>query len=172
MSAYVNLGAPNGAPSEALARRLDDPATAEALGTLLDNAELLAVLVQGLAGFVARSDTIVEAFAGGVSELKTAAGGQAAKLPSLAEAGTIAGQLSEALPIINHVLESKMLDPATIEMLAEVSSATTQGFNKARDNDVTVTAFGAFKALREPEVQRGLGYLIEIARALGRSGNK
>ena len=154
-------------PSEALARRLDDPATAQALNALLDNADLLAVMVEGLSGFVARSETITEAIADGVNELKTVAGGQAAGLPTIEEAGKIAAQLAEALPIVTQVLESKMLEPNTIAMLGEVGAAATEGFDTAKRQDTRVTLFGALGALRDPHVQKGLGALVEIGRALG-----
>ena len=47
------LDSVNGAgPADAVRERLDDPRVAEALTTLLDHADLLAVLVSGLDGFV------------------------------------------------------------------------------------------------------------------------
>ena len=45
-------------PVDAVLDRLNDPATATAMITLLDNAELLSTLVVGLAGYLERSDAV------------------------------------------------------------------------------------------------------------------
>ena len=168
----MHIGATTETPSEALARRLDDPKVAESLGTLLDHVELLAVLVTGLAGLVARGDSIAEALAAGVGEFKQAAGDQVHKLPTPEEAGQVAAQLRQSLPIINSVLESKMVEPATIQMLAELSTATRTGYEQAKATKPQVSLFGALGALRDPEVQRGFGMLVEIGRALGQHVNQ
>ena len=61
-----------------------------------------------------------------------------------------------------------MTQPATIELLSMLSEAAVEGAETARRNHTEVKgAFGALKAMKEPEVQRGLGLLIEISRALG-----
>ena len=168
MGSLSHASVPRETPAEALAQRLDDPKVAESLNVLLDHAELLATLVQGLSGFIARSDTIVDAVAAGVGELKQAAEGQTDKLPSLSEAGAIAGQLADALPVAQRVLQSEMLNPDTIDMLAEVGAAGTEGFETARRQNTQVSLFGALGAMRDPQVQRGLGVAIEVAKALGR----
>jgi len=59
-------------PIDAVAERLNDPAVAASLVTLLDNAELLSTLVLGLSGFVERGDMIMDAVADGVNEMKAA----------------------------------------------------------------------------------------------------
>jgi uncharacterized protein YjgD (DUF1641 family) len=56
-------------PAQALAERLAEPRTAAAINTLLDHADLLALLVSGLDGLVSRGDTITDSLADGVSEL-------------------------------------------------------------------------------------------------------
>lgn len=45
-------------PVDAVLERLNDPATATAMITLLDNADLLSTLVVGLAGYMERSDAV------------------------------------------------------------------------------------------------------------------
>jgi hypothetical protein len=56
-------------PAQALAERLAEPRTAAAISTLLDHADLLALLVSGLDGLVSRGDTITDSLAYGLSEL-------------------------------------------------------------------------------------------------------
>lgn len=154
-------------PSDAVAERLDDPATAAALVTLLDHAELLSTLVVGLSGFVERGEVIMDSLADGVREYKSSrpAGPGA---PSLAELGEVARELADAGPALRQVLSSPMVRPETIQLLGAFSAAATEGAATARADGTRIGALGALRSLRDPEVQRGLGVLTEIARALGR----
>ena len=50
-----------------------------------------------------------------------------------------------------------------------LSEAATEGAAVARANDTEITGvISAAKTLRDPEVQKGLGFIIEIARSIGR----
>ena len=157
-------------PVEAVTERLNDPAVAASLVTLLDNAELLSTLVLGLSGFIERSDIIMESVAESVGEFKASGAIHRPEgAPTMAELGTIAGQLSAATPALSRLLESSVLDPETIDLLATISEAGTEGAANARANNTKVTGvFSALGSLKDPEVQRGLGFIIEIARSLGR----
>ncbi|MFN3214999.1 MAG: DUF1641 domain-containing protein [Acidimicrobiales bacterium] len=155
-------------PIDAVAERLNDPAVAASLVTLLDNAELLSTLVLGLSGMVSRSEMIIDSFADGVGDLRAAAESRPEGAPSLSDLGAVAGELAAAAPALRQVLSSPMVSPATIDLLSLVSDAAVEGAETARRNETSISAFGALKALKEPEVQRGLGLLIEISRSLGR----
>lgn len=156
-------------PIDVLAERLNDPGVAASLVTLLDNAELLSTLVLGLSGFISRSEMIVDSLAEGLNDIRTVSASRPAGLPSLEDLKTISAELLEAAPILRQVLASSMTSPATIELLSTISESAVEGAERARANQTQVKgAFGALKAMKEPEVQRGLGMLIEIARALGR----
>jgi len=155
------------APVDAVVERLNDPAVAASLVTLLDNAEFLSTLVLGLGGFVARGETIMDAVADGVQEFK-AAGGGTSELPSPAELTELASQLGAAAPAVSRVLESPMVEPETIDLLGTFSKAATAGMANAEANETKVAGIrGALKALKDPDVQRGLGVLIEVSRSLG-----
>lgn len=157
-------------PIDAVAERLNDPAVAASLVTVLDNAELLSTLVLGLSGLMERGDMIMDAVAEGVNDFKAAGGASKPDgAPSLAELGQMAGQLSTAAPALTRVTESAMVAPETIDLLAMLSEAATEGAANARANNTEVTGvFSAAKTLKDPEVQKGLGFIIEIARSLGR----
>ncbi len=156
-------------PIDAVTERLDDPAVAASLVTLLDNAELLSTLVLGLAGMMERGDMIMDAVAEGVHDFKEAGGFQRPEgAPTIAELGALAGQLSEATPLLHQVVESPMARPETIELLGLLAASATEGADAARENDTRLGAFGAYRSLRDPDVQRGVGLIIEIARSLGR----
>lgn len=159
---------PTSRPIDAVAERLDDPAVAASLVTLLDNAELLSTLVLGLSGLIARSESIMDSVAEGFHDVRAAAGARPGGAPSIAELGQVARELRDAAPALQAVLDSSMTKPETISLLSLVSDAATEGAAAAQANDTKVSAFGAVRALRDDDVQRGLGMVIEIARALGR----
>lgn len=157
-------------PVDAVAERLNDPAVAASLVTLLDNAELLSTLVLGLSGLMERGDVIMESIGEAVREVQgSGAVTPPDGAPTIAELGAIAAQLKTATPLLGQVLESPMASPETIDLLSLLSEAGTEGAANARSNDTKVTgAISAVRSLRDPDVQQGLGLLIEIARSLGR----
>lgn len=156
-------------PIDAVAERLNDPAVAASLVTLLDNAELLSTLVLGLSGFISRGEMIVDSLAEGLNDIRTVSASRPEGAPTLADLRTVTGELVEAAPALRQVLNSAMTQPATIDLLSMLSEAAVEGAETARRNRTEVKGpLGALKAMKEPEVQRGLGLLIEISRALGR----
>ncbi|MHB8294712.1 MAG: DUF1641 domain-containing protein [Acidimicrobiales bacterium] len=150
--------------------RIDDPAVAAALITILDNAELLSTLVLGLSGFVERGDTIVESIASGVREMKEGGPrGGAADLPSLDQLRDVAAVLSESLPTLTSALRSPIVSPESVAVVSMLSEAAAEGMARARRADARVTGvLGAVRALKDPDVGRGMGLLIEVAKSLGR----
>jgi hypothetical protein len=155
-------------PADAIVDRLNDPAVAASLVTLLDHAELLSTLVIGLGGFIERGDTIMDAVAEGVNELK-ASRPEGSSAPNLAYLAALAGKVSDAAPTLEAALDSSMVSPEMIDDLALMSDALTEGITNAQANQTAVKGVrGAMKSLKDPEVQRGLGMLIEVARSLGR----
>jgi hypothetical protein len=158
-------------PVDQVGERLNDPAVAASIVTLLDHAELLSTLVSGLSAFLERGDTIVESLASGVAEMKAAAPSAVAHDfgQTLGEARSAMVELSQALPVLRQVLNSGMVNQEVINLLAIVSESAVEGAEVARTQHTTVKgARGALKALKDPQVQHGLGLLIEISRSLGR----
>ena len=158
-------------PVDAVRERLNDPAVAASIVTLLDNSELLSTLVLGLAGFMERGDMIMDAVAEGVNDIKVARASSAAttELPSISELATLAGQLGGASPLLGQLLDSPIARPETIGVLSALSEAAAEGMANAEQNKTAVSgAFGALRALKDPEVARGLGVFLEIAKALGK----
>lgn len=158
-------------PVDAVRERLNDPAVAASMVTLLDNSELLSTLVLGLAGFMERGDMIMDAVAEGVNDVKAAraASTGTAELPSVAELATLTSQLGEASPLLGQLLDSPIARPETITVLAALSEAASEGMANAERNSTEVSgAFGALRALKDPDVAKGLGIFLEIAKALGK----
>lgn len=166
-------------PADQIRERLDDPAVAASLNNLLDHADLLAVLVTGLDGFVRRGDAITESLASAVGEFKGASaagvvpGAEALKgvdLQGLAESlATLSGSLVTATPALKTLLSSPLTDPQAAQVLAQVGEALVEGRAAAiADPGGPKGIFGLWKVTKDPDVVRGLGFLIQVARAFGR----
>jgi len=164
---------PQGDQAHALAKRLAEPRTAAAVNTLLDHADLLAILVSGLDALVSRSDTITESFADGVSELRAV--GEPARVNATQLAATakqlsaLAPPLLDKLPVLEALLSSDLADPKVIELASMASRAVTRGAEQADRGDLRVTGVvGLLRALKDPDVSRALGFVLSIAKALGK----
>lgn len=148
--------------AEALRARLEEPQTASALNTLLDHADLLAVMVTALDGFIGRSDAIVETLADAVTELRTSASN--AELPSV-DIKAVVDSAVAAAPTAKTVLD-RLADPRTVEVVAQLSTAVHEaGQSRAAAPN---GALALLRALKDPDVTRALGFLLEVAKAFGR----
>lgn len=166
----------------ALAERLAEPQTAAALSTLLDHVDLLAVLVSGLDGLVSRSDTITESLIDGVSELRAAGEpGRRSATQLMATAQQLAAltpALLDKLPVLEALLGSDLADPRVIEIAsmaarAVTTGAVTAGAEQADRGDLKVSGVvGLLRSLKDPDISRALGFVLSIARALGKELNK
>ena len=162
-------------PADQLVERLEDPAVATALGQILDHADLLALMVSAFDGFLRRSDSIVEAVSDGVRELGSIGDRPAAlaevDLQQLASSlTTLSVRVAKATPGLTALLESSFTDPRTVSALEMVGSALVEGREEAAKNPSAPTGvFGVVRALKDEDVARGIGLLIHVARALGRS---
>jgi uncharacterized protein YjgD (DUF1641 family) len=156
------------APSavEGLAVRLADPEVAASLHLLLDNAATLAFTVEALDGFLRRGDVIAESLSAGVRDVIPALG----NLEDVAaQAGSVAARAPELFTAFEALIASGMLRPQVLEVLGALAGALVEGADRAREERTSVGVLGALRALRDPDVARGLGLLVEVARALGRA---
>lgn len=170
-------------PADQLRDRLDDPAVAASLNNLLDHADLLAVLLTGLDGFVRRGDQISETLAEAVGELRTAA--STANLPSLdgvtselravdlqalaASLASLTSALVTATPALNKILNSPLVDPEAADVLAGLGQALVEGRAAATaDPGGPKGVFGLWRVSKDKDINRGLGFLVQVARAFGR----
>lgn len=160
-------------PADAVRERLDDPRVADALNSLLDHADLLAVLVGGLDGLVRRGDDITNNLTGAVAELKGLNGADT-PLPDLAglaaSLAALSGGLVKATPAITTLLDSSLTDPRGAEVISALGDALVSARTAIPPAPRGVR--GMWKTVRgaakDPDVGRGLVYLIEVARAFGR----
>lgn len=154
-------------PSAAIRDRLDDPRVADALTTLLEHADLLAVLVSGLDAFVRRGDDITANLTSALGEFK----GQSAPLSQLsASLSQLSGALVHAAPALTTLLKSPLTEPAGADVIAALGEAMVSARQSTAPTPRGVR--GLWKAVRgaakDPDVTRGVVYLIEMARIFGR----
>lgn len=171
-------------PADRLRERLDDPAVAASLNSLLDHADLLAVLVTGLDGLVRRGDEISESLSSAVGELRGPAA-SLADLPGLSEAraelrgidvqslavsfAALSAALVDAMPALNKILHSPLVDPEAAEVMAGLGKALVDGKAAAEaDPGGPKGIFGLWRASKDKDINRGMGFLIQVARAFGR----
>lgn len=166
-------------PADQIRERLDDPEVAASLNDLLDHADLLAVLVSGLDGLVRRGDAITDSLSSAVVEFKGASsagvipGAEALKgvdLQGLTQSlATLSNSLVGATPALNTLLSSRLTDPQAAEVLAQLGEALVEGkAAAAADPGGPRGVFGFWKVSKDPDVLRGLGFIIQVARAFGR----
>lgn len=163
-------------PADELLERLDDPTIAKSLRDILEHADLLAVIVESLDGFIRRGDTITEAIVSGVQELRGSVSTQPSALSELDVQGlvsslaTLSSGVVGATPTLAALLKSPMLtDTRTASTIALLGEALVEGKEEAAKAPTGPSGvFGLLRVLKDDDVSRGLGLLIEVARALGR----
>jgi uncharacterized protein DUF1641 len=164
-------------PGDEVIARLDDPGIASSLSLILDHADLLATIIVGLDGLLRRADVIGDNLASGVAEVRNlaAAGNGQRPWPSvdLAALSDTITRLSaaavDATPALDRLLRSPLTDPQTADVLAEIGHALLEGKQAAAaDPRGPKGVFALMRVTKDPDVSRGLGFMIQIARAFGR----
>ena len=152
-----------------LVHRLNDPQVAASLNVMLDNIELLAVLVAGLDGLARKGEVIGDTIGEFMGQMRAATHDSGLSPMTTAEQlGTILPTLAAASPAINRILESPIVAPEPIDILSETAVALVDGLKAAESEGTRLGFFGLLRSTRDPDVQRGLGFLVEVARVFGR----
>lgn len=177
---YLSSPAPELA---AILARLEDPTVAAGLHNLLDHVDLLAILVVGLDKMVARSEVIGDALVEGVAEIRSAAGDAgptepfdiAALLNSLVALSAALPKLTPGLTrvaeadLIDDVIDSGIVSHDSMQQIGMLGRALTAGAAAAESEPLQIKgALSMLRHLRDPDVARGLGYTLNILKAVGR----
>ena len=163
--------------SDALAK-LGDPQLVESLARLAEHRELLVFAADAAAGFLERSDAIVESFAGCVREaLDVSEDSRTDLLEMLSQTGKllpgVTALVSQLEPLvtsgaIEHLAESKILAPEMVDVVAKIGDAL-HATEVARTADPSgIGLVGLLKTLRDPDAQRAMAYLATFAKEFGR----
>lgn len=163
----------------ALVSRMRDPQVANSLANLLDHADLLALLVEALDGFVARSEVIGDNLVGGLTELREAGGGRSeVDLPGLVQSGvSLASVVPKAVPGLVEAVESGAIDKllaagvVSAEALPQVellARGLARGSRQYADAPMQVGGLMSLpKLLKDPDIARALSYFATVAKAVG-----
>src|SRR4051812_3938050 len=148
-----------------LLERLEDPRVASGLQNLLDHVDLLAILVVGLDGFVARSEVIGEALADSVTELRTAADASkpaepvdvAGVLNSLVALSSALPKLTPALTrvadedYLANMLDSDIFSPDSLAHIGLLANAVNQGASDAAEQPIQIKgAMSMYRQIKDP----------------------
>lgn len=164
-------------PGDAIIARLDDPQIAASLSLILDHADLIATMIVGLDGLVRRAEVIGDNVASGFAEVRDLAASSTGKAPwpavDLAALSETVARLSaavvDAAPALDKLLRSPLTDPQTADVLADAGEALLEGKQAAAaDPRGPRGVFALMRVTKDPDVSRGLGFMIHIARAFGR----
>lgn len=176
-----------------LSNKLVNPITLQALNDVIDNAETLAFLIKAVNEFLGRSEEIVENVATSIREFRPQMSDKYA-----ADFASLLTQLPEALPTITEnlppllekapilmqttaklgeiaesegvqaFLSSGMLTPELVGLLGDIGKTTVQTEKEFRENPKSISLFGMYKATKDDDVQRGLGFMIALAGNIGK----
>ena len=154
-------------PSDALRSKLDDPQVAASLNLLLDHADTLALGVVALDGLLRRADTISSNIEDSLKDVKVI-GSSFSYLATPTK--RLAQDAPEIADAVEALLESGMLSREVVTLLGELADALVKGAEQAKIRRTTAGGvLPLLRALKDPDVGRGLGLLIEVSRALGKS---
>lgn len=119
-------------PTSTILDRLSEPETAAALNTLLDHADLLAVTVVALDGFIGRSELIGEALVSGFDELRDLAEVQRPQGLDIGALLASAAVLGEVLPKVTQPL-ARIVDSGLLEAVADNAALMSLGLQATSD---------------------------------------
>jgi hypothetical protein len=162
-------------PGDEVIARLDDPRIASSISLILDHADLLATIIVGLDGLLRRAEVIGDNVASGVAEVRDLAAAGNGPWPSV-DLAALSGSVTrlsaavvDATPALDRLLHSPLTDPQTADVLAEVGEALLEGKQAATaDPRGPKGVFALMRVTKDPDVSRGLGFMIQIARAFGK----
>jgi uncharacterized protein YjgD (DUF1641 family) len=171
-----------------LSDQLRNPQTAVALQTILSKMDVLALTVASLDAFLQRSDTIIENIASSVRGVRETApvgdldliSGAIEALPQMAatlptitdrlpQLITVADQLQGLLNSaeVTALMGSGIFSPQTVAVVAHAGDALVESYNANQTAPKQVGLFGLLRALGDPDVQRGLGFLVDFGKRFG-----
>ncbi|WP_287157800.1 DUF1641 domain-containing protein [Chloroflexus sp.] len=168
---------------------LSKPDTLAALDRLLAQSELLAFLVNALEHLLARGDELTENIRLAVEELRTTMNDRTitadklidafiAFLPYFPRLVAVAPNFIEVIeriePFIaseefDALLDSGVFHPDTVRLVGEAGDAFVASREALRQEPKPIGLFGLLRALRDPDVQRAAGLIVEFGRRFGRS---
>lgn len=163
-----------------LSEKLSDPRTAAQLSQLLDQLGLINILVGGLGGMAARSDTIIQSVGVAAGQARDTVNATASEggVDGGFDVGASVGaatKLIAALPGFTPALlrggESGALDALTSDEMVSFLRMSTTSLDDAFDGKDVVEINGIRslnKALHDADIQRALSFVMTVAKGIGK----
>ena len=154
----------------ALVERFSDPDTVEAVLALTENLDQLVAVssaVQPLMQSVAQLPDVAAVGMDTVRRLIAQMDEEGLELEYRLQ-GAIAVTGAVTQPRVLAALERLLEDPALLEQVADLADEASTAVAGVLAQPESVGPVGAFRALYDPHVQRGLGVAIALARVLGK----
>ncbi|EON22099.1 hypothetical protein CF8_4032 [Nocardioides sp. CF8] len=162
----MTLSPPSERTTDAVLEKLQDPQVAAAVASLLDHADLVAVLLEGLDGLVARSETVGESLFASVDELRTTVNGNPALASTLGTLGAVdvAGLVASA----KRLAASDVVSPQAVDSVATVARGLVAGGQQFKESPVAITGLLSLaRLLKDPDIRRALSYGATVAKSIG-----
>ncbi len=167
---------------------LSDPKALEAITSIVQNIDKIAFSIEAIDGFLQRSDAIIENVAGGIKDASGAVdtANLVALLRTLPQFMEAAPQLIEVtnqlVPVIasepvqnfinsgalDRLVESGILSSQTVGVVGYAGQSLVHSYDTTKTRDTQIGLMGLFKASRDPDVQKALGFLVEFGKQFGR----
>lgn len=168
---------------DSLSRRLAEPQVVASLNNVLDHADLLALLVVSLDGFINRSEVIGDALVDSFADLRTAAEATSNPLDGVDVRELVSSlmTMSSLLPkftptltrtidsgVIETVLDSGIATPIVIEQIARLAHGLVNGAQLAATEPIKVKgAVSLLKVLKDPDINRALSFFLSVLKSVG-----
>lgn len=176
-----------------LSDKLGNPQTLAALNEIIENAPTIAFLATGLSEFLKRGEEVADNIGEALQEFRPTLSDEYA-----ANLGSLVSQLPKTLPTITEnlppllekapilmqttaklgeiaesegvqaFLNSGMLTPELVDLLGNIGQTTVQTEAEFRQNPKSISLFGLYGATKDEDVQRGLGFMIALAKNIGK----
>lgn len=176
-----------------LSDKLNNPNTLAALNEIIENAPTVAFLARGLSDFLNRGEEIADNIGEALREFKPQLSDKYSadmgklvaelpkvlptmaenlpplldKAPSLIKTGLQLGEIAESEGV-QAFLTSGMLTPELVGFLGDIGRTTVETEHEFRQNPKSISLFGLYGATKDEDVQRGLGFLITLAKNIGK----
>lgn len=159
-----------------LLERLQDPATAGSLESLIDRLDRIASMMDGIERLLARSPQMADNVNGLVQQLRDMNTGSRAS-QAIRELGTIdPRQLVKLLndlfvvvesPQTRALLRSSVFLDQSVTLVDEAAKSAVEATADAEKRGGAITLFGLLGMLKDPDVQRTLQFGLGFARRFG-----
>lgn len=158
---------PDTPQDDVLAAALRDPEVRASLAVIAANAPNIAVLITSSQALLTRSRDIVDNINGRVDQLRDA---NADRDFDFTRYRDLIGAFGEASPTIQEFLQSSVLQPEIVEVIARVGEAALEADRLTRDRRLSVGGVRALlRQLKDPQVQETLAFFVAFAKAFGRN---